>query len=82
VVAGAAPIRGGGGAGDRADGPPGGLGSPGLAGTGAEGLTNSLVGLRPRYRDRRQENGGRGCSGRARVTPAEIPTAGRGNRAC
>jgi hypothetical protein len=57
VVAGAAPIRSGRGAGDRADWPPGGLG---LAGTGAEGLTNSLVGLRPRDRDRRQENGGGG----------------------
>jgi hypothetical protein len=28
--------------------PPGGLGSPGRAGTGEEGPTNSLIGLRPR----------------------------------
>jgi hypothetical protein len=48
-VAGAAPLRGGEVAGDRAydHGGGGGLGSPGLAGTGDEGPVNSPTGLRP-----------------------------------
>jgi hypothetical protein len=51
-VACAAPVRGSGVARDSRR-PPWGLGSPGLAGTGEEGLANSLVRLRPRERDRR-----------------------------
>jgi hypothetical protein len=34
------------------------------AGTGLEGPANLLVGLRPREQDRRQDNGGGGCSKR------------------
>jgi hypothetical protein len=42
------------------------MGSSVLAGTGEEGPTNSLAGLRTQEQDRRRENGGGGRSGRAR----------------
>jgi hypothetical protein len=62
-VAGTAPVRDGGVTRDRADKPLGGLGSSGLAGTGGEGLANSLVRPRPRERDRRRENDREGAPG-------------------
>jgi hypothetical protein len=45
---------------------PGHLRSPEMAWTGEEGPANSLVGLRPREQDRRQENGGGGALGGSR----------------
>jgi hypothetical protein len=59
----AAPVRSGGGVGDRADEVSGGLGSSGLARTGEEGPANSPMGLRLREQDRRRENGGGGALG-------------------
>jgi hypothetical protein len=49
--------------GDEANVATGGLGSPARAGTGEEGLANSLAGLRPREWDPRRENGRGRCSG-------------------
>jgi hypothetical protein len=65
AVIGVVPVHGGEVTGDRAHTASGGLGSPGLARTGEEGPTNSLVGLRPRELDRGRGNGGGSASGRS-----------------
>jgi hypothetical protein len=56
---------------------PGGLGSPVRAGMGEEGLANSLAGLRPRERDRRQENGEGEVLQAGQATPARNPSPGK-----
>jgi hypothetical protein len=63
AVIGVVPVDGGGVAGDRTHTASGGLGSPGLARTGEEGPTNSLVGLRSQELDRGRGNGGGSASG-------------------
>jgi hypothetical protein len=41
----------------------GGMGSPGLAEIGDEGLANSIVWFQPQEQDRRRKNGREGASG-------------------
>jgi hypothetical protein len=66
-------IRGGEVAGDRASSLRGGSGSPVRAGTGEEGPTSSLAGLRPQEQDRRWENNEGEVLWAGRATPVRNP---------